>query len=275
MTDILTRVREAPPVDTRYIAGRWHRDRLTWRGVWVEARVWGASLLAPANRDVSKFLIVGRARSGTTLLTQLLNANPEVTCDREVLAKSVLNPVGHLERLAGKSTTRAYGAKLLSYQMVQVQRLRDPAGFLGTLAGRGFRFIHLTRDTFAQVLSLSTAQSRRVFHRAGDAPPVERLVLDVEDFLRRLEWSDMLLEYERHCLAGLPVAEVSYEADLLPPERHQATADRLFARIGVPSAPVASGLRKLLPEDPRALIGNYDELARAIEARGLARLLPA
>ena len=161
-----------------------------------------------------------------------------------MLAKSVLDPVGHLERLAGKSTTRAYGAKLLSYQMVQVQRLRDPAGFLGTLAGRGFRFVHLTRDTFSQVLSLSTAQSRRVFHRAGDAPPVERLVLDVEDFLRRLEWSDMLLEYERHCLAGLPVAEVSYEADLLPPERHQATADRLFAWIGVPSAPVAAGLRQ-------------------------------
>lgn len=43
----------------------------------------------------------------------------------------------------------------------------------------------------------------------------------------------------------------------------------------VPSGPVAAGLRKLLPDDPRALIENYDEVARAIEARDLARLLPA
>jgi LPS sulfotransferase NodH len=273
-SDILTRVREAPPVDTRYVAGRWHRDRLTWRGIWVEARVLGASVLAPRNRDVRKFLIVGRARSGTTLLTQLLNAHPDVKCDREVLAKSVLGPVGHLERLAAKSTARAYGAKLLSYQMAQVHRFRDPVGFLQDLSGRGFRFIHLTRDTFSQVVSLSTAQSRWVFHRSDGGPPVSGSAVDVEDFVRRLEWSDMLLEYERFCLADIPRARISYEEDLLPSERHQTTADRVFDWIGVPSAPVAAGLRKLLPEDPRAMIENYDEVARAVEARGLGRLLP-
>lgn len=274
MSDILTRVRESPPVDTRYIAGRWHRDRLTWRGVWIEARVWGASLVAPKNRDVRKFLIVGRARSGTTLLTQILNAHPDVECDREVLSKSVLGPVGHLERLAGKSRSRAYGAKLLSYQMAQVHRFRDPRGFLATLTRRGFRLVHLTRDTFSQTVSLATAQSRWVFHRAGDAPPAAAAALDPQDFARRLEWSDLLLAYERHCLAGLPHLEVSYEADLLPTARHQATAERVFDWIGVPPAPVAAGLRKLLPEDPRALIENYGEVARAVEARGLGHLLP-
>lgn len=275
MNDILTRVRQAAPVDTSYIAGRWHRDRLTHRGVWVEARVLGASLLAPRNREVRKFLIIGRARSGTTLLTQLFNAHADITCDREVLAKSVLNPVGYLERLAAKSTTPAYGAKLLSYQMAQVQRFRDPVGFLHRLSDRGFRFIHLTRHTFAQTLSLSTAQSRQVFHRREAGPAVARFVVDIDDFLRRLEWSDMLLEYERYCLSDLPHAALSYEEDLLPAERHQATTDRLFDWIGVPHAPVAANLRKLLPDDPRALIENYDDLAQAMEDRGLAHLLPA
>lgn len=275
MTDILTRVLEAPPVDTRYVAGRWHRDRATWRGVWVEARVWGASLGAPKNRDVRKFLIIGRARSGTTLLTQLLNAHPEVKCDREVLAKSVIAPVAHLERLAAKSPAPAYGAKLLSYQMVQVHRLKDPVGFLEALDARGFRFVHLHRESFPQLVSLMLAKARNVYHhgrqKGGRPEPVR---LDADAFVRQFEWTEMLLDYERRCLRDLPHAEISYEADLLRAERHQATADRLFAWIGVPSAPVAAGLRKLLPEDPRALIGNYDEVAAAMRRAGHGAALP-
>lgn len=273
MTDILTRVRDAPPVDTSYIAGRWHRDRLTWRGVWVEARVLGASLLAPRNRLVKKFLIIGRARSGTTLLTQLLNAHPDVRCDREVLAKSVLAPVAHLERLAAKSPAAAYGAKLLSYQMVQVHRLKDPVGFLRRLEDRGFRFVHLHRESFPQLVSLMAASRHHVYHRTAAHAPAERFRPDVEDFLRQLGWTEMLLDYERRCLRDIPHAAVSYEADLLRSERHQATADRLFGWIGVPPAPVAAQVRKLLPEDPRALIENYDALAAAMRARGFAHLL--
>ena len=81
----------------------------------------------------------------------------------------------------------------------------------------------------------------------------------------------MLLE----CLKDLPHLHLSYEADLLPPERHQATADRLFEWIEVGTAPVAARNRKILPDDPRATIANYDEVAQAVEARGRARLLPA
>jgi hypothetical protein len=274
MDDILTRVYQAPPVDTRYVAGRWHRDRLTWRGVWVEARVWAASLRPERNRDVRKFLILGRARSGTTLLTGLLNAHPEVTCDREVLAKSVLAPAAYLDRLAAKSATAAYGAKLLSYQMAQVQRLRDPVGFLHGLQDRGFRFVHIERESFPQLVSLMVAKSRRIFHRSRTDAPTPRLEVDVDDVVRQLDWTEMLLDYERRCLRDLPHAHVSYEDDLRDPGRHQATADRLFEWIGVPPAPVAAGVRKLLPEDPRGLIANYAELERAMRAAGHARLLP-
>ena len=273
--DILSRVRAHPPVDTQYTAGRWHRDRATWRGVWVETKVLGKTLVTAPNRDVRKFLILGRARSGTTLLTQLLDAHSQVQCDREVLAKSVIAPVGYLERLAAKSAARAYGAKLLSYQMVQVQRMANPVGFLRALLDRNWRLVHLERDTFAQSLSLATAQTKRLYHQTIAAKAAEPRRIDAEDLARRLEWNDMLLDYERECLKDLPHLHLSYEADLLPTGQHQATADRLFAWIGVETGAVAARNRKILPDDPRATIANYDEVARAVTARGLSRLLPS
>lgn len=289
MTDIIARTLSHAPVDTTFIAGRWHPSRASVQGIWTEARVWASSLLTPENKDIRKFLIFSRARSGSTLLTQLLNAHPDVRCGRELMSRRVLFPSRYFHNLARKSPTSAYGAKLLSYQMVQVQKLRDPIGFLRELEQDGFRFIHLERQTFSQTLSLAMAQTSRVYHQKDSAAteggkkgwtpdtaasktrtPVE---IDIEDFIRRLEWSDMLLDYERHCLQGFAHLKVSYEADLLDQGRHQSAADQVFDWIGIPSAPVSGGLRKVLPSDPADIIANYPELVRRIEQKGLDHVL--
>lgn len=265
----------APPVDTTYVLGRWHKHRVTWGGIWVEAKVLAKSLVTERNKNVRKFLIVGRARSGTTLLRTLLDAHPDVTCQSEVLRRRVLDPAGHLERLAAKSSGRAWGAKLLSYQMVQVQRFRDPARFLAGLDQRGYLLIHLVRGTFDQTLSLAIAQKSKQFHnRTGDKLFTRKAVLDPADFVRRLQWNDLLLRYEEYCLADLPHLEVSYERDLLDPDHQAETAARLFAEIGVTPLPVASTLRKMLPTKPSDILENYAEIAAAVRAARLGNLLP-
>jgi hypothetical protein len=199
-----------------------------------------------------------------------------------------LLPERYLNRLAQKSTAAAYGMKLLSYQMVQVQRFKDPVGFLAGLDQRGFRFIHLERDTFAQTVSLMIAQTKKLFHQNdGSKPGVGRhlsdedkrkarapVQIDIDDFIRRLEWNDMLLEYERHCLSGFPHLQISYEQGLQSQTDCQQTADEAFRWIGVPPAPVSGGLNKILPADPRRMIANYDALATQVKDRGLERLLP-
>ncbi len=212
--DIVERVLSAPPVDTKLRFGVWHRDRLTWRGIWLEAKVLGKSWVVHRNRNVKKFLIIGRARSGTTLLTDLLNAHPDVTCDREMLHRSVISPATYLDNLAQKSCTSAYGAKLLSYQMAQVQRLRYPEHFLAGLHDRGFRLIHLKRNTFDQTLSLMMAQKSGKYHSRENNIKKDLAYLDPQDFYQRLEWSAMLLEYEKHVLRKLPHISISNQASI-------------------------------------------------------------
>lgn len=279
MSDIVTQTLSHPPVDTTLVAGRWHRGMVSPYGVWTEAKVLVSALTRASNPDIHKFLIISRARSGSTLLTRLLNDHPDVRCGRELLARRVLSPVRYLNNLALKSPTAAYGSKLLSYQMVQVQRFADPVEFLQQLADTGFRFIHLERNTFSQTLSLAMAQSTKTFHQhtnaaKGPQPAQAPKDIDIEDFIRRLKWNDLLLRYEHHCLEGFKPFHVSYEDHLHDGAKQQATADLIFDWIGVPSAPVQSGLRKILPPDPSRTIANYEALASAITAQGLGHLLP-
>lgn len=274
--DIFARIHDFAPVDQGYVLTRFHRDRMTTKGYRTEARVFGASLLKPRNREVSKFLIIARARSGTTLLTQLLDSHPDVTCDREVLAKKVLFPRNYFLRLAGKSSSRAYGAKLLSYQMVLVQNFSDPRIFLEALVQDGVQLVHLTRDTFAQTVSLTRAQQSRQYHiRKGDAAgPARTSAIEPGEFLRRLRWNDALLEYETASLRNLPYLTLSYETDLATREAQARSAQRVFEAIGVSGHETSSDLRKSLPSDPRQALDNYDEIRRRVIAEGLEHLLP-
>lgn len=273
--NILEQVFDWPPVDTPYIAGRWHRDRFTAEGFWVEAKVNLRSLVADRNPEMSKFLVIARARSGTTLLKELLNSNPAVQCDGEVLHRGKVAPLAFLNALARKSSAQAYGAKFLSYQMVQVQRLRDPIRFLRDVDAAGFKLIHLTRDTFWQAMSLSRSHAKRQYHSSKGAEHSEAVRLPTDWFVKRLEWNDMLLRYEEACMESLPHLRLSYDSDLQSAERQQATASRVFEFIGVPDAPVSTKLTKILPADPRAVLANYDELAEAVRTAGLGHLLPA
>ncbi|MEO1153296.1 MAG: hypothetical protein AAFR34_02085 [Pseudomonadota bacterium] len=272
--EILDQVFHWPPVDTAFVAGRWHRDRYTAEGFAVEAKVHLKALMTRQAGAPKKFLVIARARSGTTLLKDLLNANPAVQCDGEVLHRGKLAPLAFLKAMARKSSAQAYGAKFLSYQMVQVQRLRDPVGFLRAAHADGFKLIHLTRDTFGQAMSLSRSHMKQQYHSSGGAKHSEAIELPTDWFVRRLEWNDMLLRYETACLESLPHLRLSYDADLQEAAHQQGAASRVFDYIGVPDAPVSTTLNKILPADPRAVLANYDDLADAVRMAGLGHLLP-
>jgi hypothetical protein len=56
-----------------------------------------------------------------------------------------------------------------------------------------------------------------------------------------------------------------YEDDLEQPEHHQATCDRIFRFLGVPSAPVSTPFRRR-PDGLLEQISNADELLAALRS---------
>jgi len=266
---------KAPPVDTKFIFGR-HHGRYKVKGYVIEARVALRSLLSSGPGAENKFLIISRARSGTSLLRDLLNSHPDINCEAEILASARLFPKTHIHHRVKKHDRPVYGAKILSYQMVQVHGIAEPEEFFRHFHDQGFKFIHLKRNTFWQTFSLFKATSTGVFHTDRHKVTKTKAVeVDIPDFIARLRWSDALLQYETAGLKDIDPLDIDYDTELSQPEFFQATAARIFDYLNVSEHPVETTLRKVLPTRPDDVILNFDALVAEIEREGLSHVLPS
>lgn len=259
---------DLPPTGAPYILNRWHRDRLSWRGYAMEARLLLKSLVS-RHHTPKKFLIIGRPRSGTTLLQRLLNQVPDLLCNGEMLHNGVVSPRGLLNRVAATKPVAAYGSKFLTYQMFEVQRLADPAAFLQDLAEEGYLLIHVRRQTFDQVLSLSVAQTllTRYHHKAeAGAAPAQEVFLDAERFVAQFKHFTTVLDYEDLLFSGLDHLQIDYERDLRQADHHQATIDRICAALGVGTGPVKADLAR---RSERITVKNRDAVRARLLQEGL------
>lgn len=254
-----------------YVLGRIHPHRLRLTSLKTEARV---LIRALGRRGTPrKLLIFGRPRSGTTLLRLLLNQVPQIRCDGELLHDVVIAPRRYLNLLARRSEAAVYGVKLLSYQMLEVQKISDPYGFMQGLAEDGFRFVHLRRHTLPQTLSLAAAQqSGRYFNRDGQSGPVE-IALDEARFMAHLRWNAQMLDFEDQLMSHFDAIRLQYEDDLEQAGQHQPTIDRVCAQMGVASVPVAAQIARTGGAQGTVQIANRDALIAAANRSDLAPML--
>ncbi len=264
-----------PPILDNFVLGRWHQDTFRLRSYVTEARVRAKAAISRPAREGPNFLIISRARSGTTLFIELMRSHPKVQAEMEILKSGKLFPLATILAHARKSVAQVYGAKLLSYQMAQVHRMKRPVEVLDRLQANGFKFIHIERNTLQQCFSLSVAQKTGNYYNRGAAQRREKIWLDPDAMLRQLSWNQKLLEYERRLMSYFDPMRVSYETDLVTEEAQQAVANRAFEMLVLEPHPVQAKVKKLMPQALGDAIENYDEIAAAIRAReDLAHLLP-
>jgi hypothetical protein len=250
-----------------------HPDRLKFRSLPMEAKVWAKSLL---RHDTPKpFLIYGRPRSGTTLLVRLLNQVPGVRCDGELLHFFLLRPSSFLRRLPKRAggDVQAYGVKVISYQLLEVQKVRRPIAFFDRLSDCGYGVIHLTRHTWDQTLSLMKAQKSGVYF-SNPATDEQVLRLDPDRFLALLRWNEEMLDYEKAVMSHVKHFNVCYDQHLKEPSWHQETIDALCSYLDIPSAEVGVDMRRTGGESGLQKVENMEELASRVRDSDLAHLVP-
>lgn len=249
-------VHSVTPSGDPYVLGRWHKDRASWSGYAFELRVALKSLIR--HTEAKKLLMFGRSRSGTSLLRELLNQVDGFHCDGEVLHHAVASPHRFLNQLARIKDASVYGAKMLSYQMFEVQMLKSPADFFLRLADDGYTFVHVRRDTFDQALSITLAQAGNGYHiRSGETRAANTVTIDVDIFRHQMKYQTAILDYEDKLMSRIPHIVVQYEDDLKHAEQHQPTIDRICNALGHPPSPVIANLQKT---SERTTITNKDAL---------------
>ena len=249
-----------------------HPHRLRISGLKMEARVW---LKARRRDDRPKpFLIYGRPRSGTTLLVKLMDQVPGLRCDGELLHDFILRPEGFLRDLPKRAgpDIKAYGVKLLSYQLMEVQRVHRPLAFFDALLAMDYALVHLTRDSWGQTLSLVKAQTSGLYF--GETAGREELTLNPEAFLASLRWNEAMLAYERAVMAHLPHLALHYDNDLKDAAQHQQVVDRLCSALGLPTAQVTATLERTGGKSGPQKVVNMDAVKAHVAEAGLGHLIP-
>lgn len=224
-----------------------------------------------------RFVIFGRGRSGSTALVGLLDSVNEIRCDGEILSTPVLLPKFYLQSCSAKSPTPAYGCKILSYHIRDVQPLLQRRRFLHQLDQAGFRVIYLRRSNiFLHALSNIRARVSGYYLKKTDGPAKPKVItVKPESVLDWMQRSERLSVYEAELLQGLDVLSLTYEEDIQRSERHQPTVDKVCDFLGVTSSTVTSAYRKQSPGQWRDAIANHRELTEYFANTPYAHYLSA
>lgn len=246
----------------------------------------------PQSRTSSptRFIVLATQRTGSTWLVDMLDSHPAIAAYEELF----LPPEAHHEtwghgdreffyayyaRRAGRRwplnrlfwslrytdevfsptfATDAIGFKLMYGQ------LRAFPWLLAYVVLRRIRVVHLVRTNLLDlVLSRETAEARRQYHAlASDTINQSVVQLQADQLVSELERLEQSVNRMRSLLSGLPVPrlEVSYE-ELAVDEGALA---RVLRFLNVAPRPLTSRLTKLNSDTRQELIGNYEEVERAL-----------
>ena len=236
--------------------------------------------------EVTRYALLSHYRSGSTLLSRLLDSHPDVSCAGEVLV-----PFLHIEpklvpfiesflRFHARNTDAPIGGVVVRIDQLRVLRVPGfhpaPADRIARMARDGWRFIHLVREnTFNQALSNVEANIRGLWHvQKGETHPDDRLVIPVDRLLKGIRWAERIRKAEDAALQGISHHEVFYERDLLEVDRRQRTMNQLFDFLGAGPHEVETTLRKVGRRSLRDRIENVEEVVAAVREGGYGHHLP-
>jgi LPS sulfotransferase NodH len=226
----------------------------------------------------TRFIIFGLGRSGSTLLKQLLDSHPEITCEGELLNvadKYITNPL--LLKLIYKfpsqffdlrsmlSKKPVYGFTLLFYQY------SPPAKLIEKLIKKDWKFIRIYRKNgLEQSLSHLVAEQTRVWHRY-DSQEIQtpKLIVKPEELKNRLKIVNKNKATETKLFEKFAHFKVVYEDDLKNEDDWAETTRKIFEYLGVNPAPVSASIQKTYKRPYSEIIENYDGLIKSIEKENL------
>ncbi len=209
-----------------------------------------------------QFIIFGRGRSGSTTLVSLLNCLPDVYCDGEILAQSVLWPQVYLKAHAMKAHRAVYGCKVLSYQLRDAQHIQQGSDFLYELSQSGVHILYLRRENLLEH-AISNIRARSFgFHKSRlEGLKKSKVCVNPIEVIDWIEKSQRLWNYESSLLRNIPHLALTYEKNLASESQHQPTIDKVCHYLEIQSSSVVSQYQKVSPQTLQSSIENYDELA--------------
>ncbi|GGA30024.1 hypothetical protein [Okeania sp. KiyG1] len=243
-----------------------------------EIAAYSRALLLKHQIFEKKFVIFGQPRTGSTLLVQLLNNQPKIYCEKEILSakdyRKMLFPNLYIQGRRVKFSGKVYGFKLMISQLPEEQYV-DPEKFMFNLYYQGWAIIHLIRNNYLRsIISSMLASSRNQWEaKSKSSLNYQTIKIDCNKLIELLKRREIYRVKEKEILEKLDHIKVIYEEDLLLEENHQNTCDRIFNYLGLESIPIKTKLVKTTSNQLSDVIENYEEFVEKISQTKYAKFL--
>lgn len=218
----------------------------------------------------NKFVMYTRGRTGSTVLTDLINCHPEIYCDVEIFNFLYSNTKVKYPRLYINSCSKrasvhkknVYGFKVKIGQLMSEHKYADYDKLLIRLHQEGWKYIYLKRVNFLRhQLSNIVAAGTNVYHlKNGEQKHKEKITVKCEQLLRGIEYGEKVEKKEEENLKHISHLTLIYENDIEDNSRHQETADKVFSFLGLESVRVKTDFKRIIPDKLEDTILNYDEV---------------
>jgi hypothetical protein len=236
---------------------------------------------AISRRGPTRFFILAAGRTGSTRLRLLIDSHPLALCHGEVFGENLStlaepgseahrrllqerasDPAGfarhHIFAIEGKE---AVGFKILYHQLTDAW-----PGLMASLAeDRGIRVVHLVRRNglkrFLSEYFVGTVTRKNLFLKNEEIPALPAVEIPPAVLLANLESIEAESERMRGIFRDHQLHELAYEESL---EDNGPVLRGVLDFLGLPPAELSVGIKKILPDDPKVLIENFDEVAAAL-----------
>jgi len=218
----------------------------------------------------NKFVIYTRGRTGSTVLTDLLNCHPDIFCDVEIFnfmySKGVVAfPLSYIKSCSKRAALykrSTYGLKVKIAQLRYEHKYSNYEKILSDLSSDGWKFIYLKRENFLRhKLSNILSAESKIFHLLNsDTVKPPKIRIDCNSLLEGIKFSEEVEKTEKENLRNIPHLTLIYENDIIDNSKHQGTADKVFSYLGLKSCRVSTNYKRIISDNLEETIQNYDEV---------------
>ncbi|MDZ4712065.1 MAG: hypothetical protein SGI89_07030 [bacterium] len=241
------------------------------------------SMLLTGGSPSKKFVIYTRGRTGSTVLSDLINCHPDIFCDVEIFNFIYSNSEVKFPHLYIKSCSKraalfnkkVYGFKVKISQLQNEHKYEDYAKILEELSEDGWKFIHLKRMNHLRhkISNLFTTKENIYHVKSSENLIRPKIEVDCQLLFDSIKFSENVERTEEENLSNIPNLKLIYEKDLSDNTFHQQTANKVFQYLGLPSHAVTTEYRRLIPENLEDIIINYDELNKCFKDTEYSKFL--
>jgi len=211
-------------------------------------------------RDYKKFIILGRSRTGSTLLQNMLNAHPEIHAKSEVLTRVYGSPVRNVFK--DVFSPQPKGIKAVGFKMFYNHPLDDDTGvFWDELVKmEDLQVVHLRRQNILRTLiSEKIAHKTNVWGVKKEKRPVDSEIKKVcfskEELHEAFEKTKRLEKQYEEMFQTHKTLNLYYETFIKEPQKEY---QRIIDMLGLHYYEPVSKLRKQNPEKLANLLSGYD-----------------